>query len=97
MNLKCIICKYHSFQFSSFFSQDEIEKVLIEALLQRKCEVVERNDCEASESLGGSDQEEEVCEVVQREECGDPFKQCEQKCAPSIYSCEVCPPTPGRR
>ena len=78
--------------------QAEIERVLIEALLQRKCEVVERNNCEASESHGGGDgEEEEVCEVVQREECGDPFEQCEQKCAANFYSCEVCPPAPGRR
>ena len=68
--------------------QAEIERTLIDALRQRECQVVERSDCEASESIVG--EEEEVCNVVQREECGDPFEQCELKCG-NYYSCQVCP------
>ena len=67
--------------------QAEIERTLIDALRRRKCEVVERSDCEASESPG---EEVEVCNVVQREECGDPFEQCERKCG-DYFACQVCP------
>ena len=72
--------------------QAEIERTLIDALRQRKCQVVERSDCQASESESpvGDGGEEEVCSVVQREECGDPFEQCERQCG-NYYSCQVCP------
>ncbi len=43
---------------------------------------MERSDCDDGAV-------EEECEVVPREECGDPFEQCEDVCEKS-YKCNTC-------
>jgi hypothetical protein len=68
----------------------EIEKALLDALRQRKCRVVEKSSCGEETKVTEVTALEEVCNVVPREVCSEPFEQCEEECS-KTYSCRVCP------